>query len=147
MLDSRVPWIPPREYWQEQKRAGVSLVRRSAFTALKCVGPLNGVRWQVRHLNRYGSAEDNFWAQRATHYEPGFLLPPPEEALAFGWGKEPRLCHWLANGRLPFGCHGWSRPENRDFWLPILRACAERPYPANQSQVRARPSSSPTLTW
>jgi hypothetical protein len=147
VLDSRVPWISARQYWREQRRVGVPLIRRGAFTVLKCAKPLNGVRWEVRHLNRYGSAEDNFWAQRARHYHAGFVLPAPQEALAFGWGKEPRLCHYLTQGVLPFGCHGWSRPENRQFWLPILREYAERSYPANQSQVRASPSSSPTFAW
>lgn len=147
VLDSRIPWIPVRKYWVEQRQAGVSLVRSGAVTALKCIRPLNGVRWQVRHLKRYGSAEDNFWAQRAPHYDPGFILPPPAEALAFGWGKEPRLCQYLAQGVLPFGCHGWSRPENRDFWLPILLQCADQSSPSNQSQVRASPVSSPIVGW
>jgi hypothetical protein len=147
VLDSRVPWVPLREYWQVQRKAGMSLVRRAAMTALKSIRPFNDVRWQLRNLSRYGGAEDNFWAQRAAYYDPGFRWPPPADALAFGWGKEPPLCEYLSGGRLPFGCHGWPRPENRRFWLPILRACLDQPCDSNHSQVRESPSSSPIVAW
>lgn len=125
VLRSRVRGISPADYWRATGPGGTgrSLVRRLLGTAIKSLPRFNDVAWEMKRFLR-DRAEDDFWAFRASHYDEEFALAPASEGLAFGWGLEPRLCFELRGGALPFGCHGWSRPENRDFWLPLLRSHA-----------------------
>lgn len=43
------------------------------------------------------------------------------EYLRFGFDAEPERCLALNGGMLPFGCHGWTWSNRRDFWEPYIR--------------------------
>ena len=60
--------------------------------------------------------EDWFWSiiPHEMHY------PTLEEALGFSFDIRPQLCYELAGGKLPFGCHGWYKRRNIEFWAPII---------------------------
>lgn len=56
--------------------------------------------------------EDTFWAL----VPEGWHYPSADEARLFSIDLKPELALMLNGGRLPFGCHGWFRPERRAFW-------------------------------
>jgi hypothetical protein len=56
--------------------------------------------------------EDTFWAL----VPEGWHYPSAEEARRFAFDLKPELALQLNGGELPFGCHGWFRPERRAFW-------------------------------
>ena len=58
--------------------------------------------------------EDVFWAT----VPDNFRYPTPEEALAFG--TTPAYCYRLTGGRLPMGCHSWSKPRMYRFWRRFI---------------------------
>lgn len=63
--------------------------------------------------------EDEFWSQYAPFFMAGYSLPTPREALGFAFEDRPRIAFDLTAGRLPLGCHAWSRMD-RHFWLERL---------------------------
>lgn len=115
---SSVYYIEPSEYW----RAGYS--HKPLYEQL-CNLPkrflkqfkfFNGARWE---LGRFNSNDDNFWANRGSHYYPDFKIAPVKTALRFAFECVPRYCFELNNYTLPFGCHAWARYD-REFWEPYL---------------------------
>lgn len=67
--------------------------------------------------------EDAYWATRSD-----FRYPEAGFALEFAFDIRPQECLKQTAHRLPFGCHGWTKPENRDFWYPvILRQIGQEP--------------------
>jgi hypothetical protein len=60
--------------------------------------------------------EDWFWAivPKEFHY-PSF-----QEALGFSFDIKPQMCLELAEGKIPFGCHGWNKSYMYDFWQPFI---------------------------
>ncbi len=60
--------------------------------------------------------EDTFWAL----VPEGWRYPSADEARLFSIDLKPDLAMKLNGGRLPFGCHGWFRPERRPFWEGYL---------------------------
>ena len=77
-----------------------------------------GVAWYAGH---YSLNEDHFWSDRARLFDPGFRVAPVAAALGFAFERAPRYCLRRNGGRLPFGCHAWSRWD-RAFWEPHLIA-------------------------
>ncbi len=75
-----------------------------------------GVEW---YTARYSLNEDHFWSDRARLFSPDFRIAPVAAALAFAFEQAPRYCFARGDGRLPFGCHAWSRWD-RTFWEPYL---------------------------
>jgi hypothetical protein len=94
-----------------------TIVGAKAF--LHRYGYHNNVAWLVRELAKTKSHEDLFWAFDATKVMANFCIPAPEEALKFSFERAPRYCFELNSGRLPFGCHAWSKYD-REFWEPFL---------------------------
>ncbi len=89
----------------------------SVLKALRNFLPVyNGVR---QELDGYSAPEDHFWSNRAIHYNPEFLIAPPEQALKFAFECVPRYCYEKNQNSLPFGCHAWERYD-REFWTPFL---------------------------
>jgi hypothetical protein len=62
---------------------------------------------------------DLFWADEASRYLPEFKVASVEEGLRFAFEAAPRSCFELTRGRMPFGCHAWTRFD-RKFWEPYL---------------------------
>ena len=60
--------------------------------------------------------EDVFWALE----NPDFRYPSYKKALQFSFDIRPELCMKLNKGAIPFGCHGWSKPLDTDFWKKII---------------------------
>jgi len=60
--------------------------------------------------------EDVFWATQNSQ----FKYPELNEVLLFAIDQYPALCYELNGKRLPFGCHGWSKPYNIDFWKQFI---------------------------
>jgi hypothetical protein len=56
--------------------------------------------------------EDVFWATQPSE----FKYPKLQEALLFSIDQHPELCFKANGNKLPFGCHGWSKPNRLDFW-------------------------------
>lgn len=62
--------------------------------------------------------EDCFWATRE-----GWSYPSAEEALRFSFDLAPQEAYRRNGRQLPTGCHGWSKPQYRNFWFPIIESC------------------------
>lgn len=87
---------------------------------LKRVRVLREARLGARaYAGLYTLNEDHFWADRAALFDPGFRVAPVDVALGFSFERAPRYCCERNGGRLPFGCHAWSRWD-RAFWEPHL---------------------------
>jgi hypothetical protein len=56
--------------------------------------------------------EDVFWGTQ----NPEFTYPALNEALIFSIDEYPELCFQMNHNKIPFGCHGWSKPSRNDFW-------------------------------
>ena len=115
---STVYCISPSEYWRStysQKALSARLWNLPKWL-LKHLRRFNGVRWE---LARFNSNDDNFWANRASHYYPQFKIAPLKTALGFAFECVPRHCFELNNHALPFGCHAWAKYD-RQFWEPHL---------------------------
>jgi len=91
----------------------------AAKTFLHRHGYHNNVRWLVRQFAKSNFHEDFFWAFEAPKIVTSFRIPAPNEALDFSFELAPRYCFELNSGRLPFGCHAWSKYD-REFWEPFL---------------------------
>ena len=81
--------------------------------------------WALRHWRMaddpggHGSNNDYLWSFHAARYLPTFRVAPVEEGLRFAFEAAPRRCFEWTGGRLPFGCHAWTKFD-RDFWVPYL---------------------------
>jgi hypothetical protein len=62
---------------------------------------------------------DIFWSDMAKYYLPDFRVARFEEGMRFAFEVEPRKCFRMNSGRMPFGCHAWTRYD-RGFWEPHL---------------------------
>jgi len=92
---------------------GLSLRRvRSCLWALRLFRQ-SALRWQTN--------EDLFWSAFVPAWWPWFRIPDFETALGFAIETQPRRSVELL-GRLPFGCHAWSRYD-LEFWRPHIEAC------------------------
>ena len=67
----------------------------------------------------YSLNEDHFWSGRASYFQPGFRVAPPEVALGFAFEAAPRYCFERNGRKLPFGAHAWQKWD-RTFWEPYL---------------------------
>jgi hypothetical protein len=90
-----------------------------AKSLLHRYGYHNNVRWLARQLADSRYHEDYFWAFHAAKFLKDFHIPAPREALGFSFEMAPRYCLEVNCGRLPFGCHAWSKYD-REFWEPYL---------------------------
>lgn len=78
-------------------------------------------RGAAGYAGSYTLNEDRFWSDRAALFDPAFRVAPVAAALGFSFERAPRYCYEQNGGRLPFGCHAWSRWD-RAFWEPHLLA-------------------------
>lgn len=118
VLESARPRAQPIALWRDFLSA--SLPDLAPYQWLKRLRVLReirrGVGWYADH---YTLNEDRFWSDRAALFFPGFRVAPPGVALRFAFERAPRYCYSRNGGRLPFGCHAWSRWD-RSFWEPHL---------------------------
>jgi len=60
--------------------------------------------------------EDVFWAL----VPEDFRYPSQDEALRFSIDTNPAYCFRMLEGRLPMGCHSWSKPRMWRFWRRFI---------------------------
>jgi hypothetical protein len=77
------------------------------------------LRWLLREFNEHAYHEDCFWAFQAPKLVSNFMIPTPQQAVAFSFEVAPRFCFQQNSKRLPFGCHAWPKYD-REFWEPYL---------------------------
>ena len=72
----------------------------------------------IKHL-RFGEkkAQEDVFLSVFLRKKAGLRVPGWREALGFAVENNPERCLRLNGGKLPFGCHGWSRGcAWKDFW-------------------------------
>jgi hypothetical protein len=106
-------------YERSESRPQLKRLIVAGKTFLHGWGYHNNVRWLARKMARDKSHEDLFWAYEARKVVRDFRIPEPREALEFSFELAPRYCFKMNSGRLPFGCHAWSKYD-REFWEPFL---------------------------
>lgn len=101
---------------------GFSLRRVASHLKALSERPLVVHQYAVTH-NRQGLfEEDTFWAMEI----PWFKYPTEAEAMLFAYNKYPELSYARTGGQLPFGCHGWTKPDYGRFWkkhklIPMMK--------------------------
>ena len=105
----------------ERLGAGSTLAQfiRRTKTWLHRRGYKNSVSRRAQHLAHHNYHEDYFWAYEAARYVDHFRIPTPREALDFSFETAPRYCLVANSGRMPFGCHAWTK-HDRAFWEQFL---------------------------
>jgi hypothetical protein len=95
---------------------GLSLRRVDAF--IEACNSYADVIEIFKHKKGTLYNEDWFWSiiPRNLNY------PALEVALGFSFDIRPQMCYELSGGELPFGCHGWYKKRNIDFWQPIIES-------------------------
>ena len=63
--------------------------------------------------------EDVFWALEPQRLGYEFKIPDYKKALEFAFDQYPADCFHLT-GKLPVGCHAWSRTKERNFWKKYI---------------------------
>ena len=118
----------PATYWMDLlMRNNLSL--RPLFQILRWLQPVfpesrivNRPLEDLRKTERpdiHGCANDYFWSFQADRFLPEFKIAGVEQGLRFAFEAAPRTCFELAGGRMPFGCHAWTKFD-RSFWEPHL---------------------------
>lgn len=101
-------------------------VGNGGFSLRKVPSHLHAVRALRGEVERYLLTrhhifnEDVFFSVEVNRHGLGFRYPGWEEALGFSFDKNPGLCMKLAGGRLPFGCHAWTKRKMRKFWKKVF---------------------------
>jgi len=111
-------YIKPATYWKTYYASKPKHIQYLNLPKkiLKRLKIYNNARWE---MSNYRKNEESFWANKATHYYPGFKIAPVEVALRFAFECVPKYCFAKNNSTLPFGCHAWHR-YGREFWEPYL---------------------------
>lgn len=115
-------WLKPRrkiihcQMFNRIGNGGFSLRRVSAFrdACVKYASEIDYFNRQTHVLYN----EDLFWALVPQE----ITTPTVAQALTFSYDLKPALCHELNHYELPMACHGFNKPERRDFWknkIPI----------------------------
>lgn len=113
-LAARSGGMTKADIYDKIGNGGLSLRRVDAFAAAcdRYADKIETFRTNCHHLYN----EDVFWAIVPTE----FRYPPLDEALSFAFDTNPKYCYRLRNGRLPFGCHSWTKPRMFRFWRDII---------------------------
>jgi hypothetical protein len=103
-----------QDYFKKVGNGGLSLRRIDSFIKA-CDTYAQRIEYFKSHTGtRYN--EDWFWALIPTE----FHYPTFEKALGFSFDVNPKTCYHLSKNSLPFGCHGWFKKRNIEFWTPII---------------------------
>jgi Protein of unknown function (DUF5672) len=69
-------------------------------------------KWQLN--------EDSLFTHYGNLIFPVYKLAPEKEALNFAFESEPAEAYKINLQQLPFGCHAFSKPENKKFWKKLI---------------------------
>src|SRR3954470_23208496 len=108
--------------WKSSPAVGMRLLFAGLMKAKK---ERDGAPLAQRFAGCFQRPEDEFWSQYAPFFLKHYKLPSPREALGFAFEARPRIALDLNGGRLPLGCHAWSRMD-RHFWLEQVGDVGER---------------------
>jgi hypothetical protein len=103
-------WIELQKRMLKPVRSAIPQWMRGAVT-----DPLRRTVKRLDHTEAVNLGNDGFWADEAGGYLPEFKIAPLEEGLKFAFEVAPRVCFERNGGRMPFGCHAWTRYD-RSFW-------------------------------
>ena len=67
----------------------------------------------------WGMFEDTFWPLYIKTYYPIFQIPDYKTALEFSFETSPQTCYELNGKKLPTGCHGWYKIDEK-FWRRFI---------------------------
>ncbi len=106
----------PQQYWQ----GTFWKFLESVFDFQKITSSPRDWYRNIRHVVRgaHASSGDYFGLFEAIKRFYQFKVAPPEEAFLFSFEVDPRWNFKQNGGRLPFGCHDWTK--HREFWQPYL---------------------------
>ena len=104
-------WKPPLQSMEVGLYAKVS--------SLHGLNPFAKQHSVEEELQRFPYNEDVFWAIEAPKFDPSFQVAPAEAALSFAFEASPRWSLEQTKGKLPFGCHAWTRYD-RHFWEEVI---------------------------
>lgn len=107
----------PKDLNEAELRRGDRACLGISNKICSAIGLGSTVEQQARNY-RYN--EDVFWSFEAMRFEKSFKVAPVEEALKFSFEGDPEWCLSQNEGRLPFGCHAWSK-YGKVFWENILK--------------------------
>lgn len=108
-----VPFLPI-DYADKVGNGGLSLRRVHACLDV-CLNHEKEIRkWLSLSQQHKEYNEDCFWATR-----PHWHYPSVDEALAFSIDLAPKEALKRLGG-IPMGCHGWSKPNYKPFWMPFI---------------------------
>ena len=115
VLRAKVPALPdytmgPKPawwYWSRLKKLMIAVGRVRVF--------LPDVSVETFLKRHFRTNEDVFWGVYAKLLDPAFKVADETSALGFAFEAEPRVSFTRTGGRMPFGCHAWSKFD-REFW-------------------------------
>jgi hypothetical protein len=121
--DRFAPW--PRVAQQRRHFSSLKHLRLLFGGLMKATRECGGAPLAQRFVGCFQRPEDEFWSQYAPFFLKRYTLPTPREALGFAFEARPRIALELTGGRLPLGCHAWSRMD-RQFWLEQVGGLGDR---------------------
>lgn len=147
--------VEPASYWLDMLMRNNSRLRlffklleqlQRIFPRSRLISrPLEDLR-KSEKPDVHGCNNDFFWSFHATEYFPEFKVATVEQGLRFAFEAAPRYCYELTEGKMPFGCHAWTKFD-REFWEPHLIEPKEgatdpkRPPAINFQQLATDPGS------
>jgi hypothetical protein len=115
VLRAKIPALPdytigPKPAWWYWARLSKLIIAVGRVRAL-----LPDVTVETFLKRHFLTNEDVFWGVYAKVLDPDFKVADERSALEFAFEAEPRESFAALGGRLPFGCHAWSKFD-RAFW-------------------------------
>ena len=74
---------------------------------------------ETENPSKYNRNNDVFWSDMASHYLPEFTVASLEQGLRFAFEVSPKTCFKMNGGRMPFGCHAWTKYD-RSLWEKFI---------------------------
>jgi hypothetical protein len=115
VLRRKIPALPdytmgPKPAWWYWSRLSKLIVAAGCVRAF-----LPDVSVETFLKRHFLTNEDVFWGVYAKVLDPEFKVADESSALGFAFEAEPRVSLTRTGGRMPFGCHAWSKFD-REFW-------------------------------
>lgn len=76
------------------------------------------------YISRKGPAlfnEDVFWSIEPNRNEMRMKIPTYNEALSFSFDNHPNVAYAITGGKLPMGCHGWTKKRFLKFYKDKIK--------------------------
>lgn len=70
---------------------------------------------ETENPSEHNRNNDIFWSDMASNYFPDFKVASLEQGLRFAFEVSPKTCFKMNSGKMPFGCHAWTKYD-RSVW-------------------------------